>query len=54
MSFINTNTIFHKDFIDDKDDYKVEDFESLSAPFYFLEKPNPDPQNQLLAGLLGD
>ena len=54
MSFIGTNTILHKDFIDDEDDYKVEDFESPSTPSYFLEGPNPDPQDQLLAGLLGD
>ena len=54
MSFISTNTISHKDFIDDKDDYKIEDFEFLSAPSYFFKKSDLNPQNQLLAGLLGD
>lgn len=54
MSFIDTNTIFDEDFIDDKDDYKVEDLESLSAAFYFVEKLNPDWQDQLLGRLLRD
>ena len=52
MSFISINTIPHKDFIDDKNDYEVENFEFPSAPSYFFEKLNPNPQNQLLAGLL--
>ena len=42
VSFISINTISHKYFLDDKDDYEVENFESLSALFYFLEKPDPN------------
>lgn len=54
MSFIGINIISDNNFIDDKDDYEVEDFESPSAAFYFIEKPNSDWQDKLLERLLGD
>lgn len=54
MSFIGINMISDDNFIDDKDDYEVEDFEFPSAASYFVEKPNSDWQDKLLGGLLGD
>lgn len=54
MSFIGTNMISDNNFIDDKDDYEIEDFESLSVASYFVEKLNSDWQDKLLGGLLGD